>query len=113
MIEEACFTLSQRNITPILAHPERYHLLKDVSTYESLKQKGFYFQLNALSLLGHYGTEVKEKSTKLLLAGVYDFVGTDAHHPRNLTSLKSLRLSKKETLGWDSIREFQLNCFSD
>lgn len=113
MLETACFKLSQKNITPILAHPERYHLLKDISTYEHLKQQGFYFQLNALSLLGHYGPQVKEKAKKLLLAGLYDFVGTDAHHPQHLTSLKSLKLSKKEMLRWDNIREFQLNSFID
>lgn len=113
MLETACFKLSQKNIAPILAHPERYHLLKDVSTYEKVKQQGFYFQLNALSLVGHYGPEVKEKAKKLLLAGLYDFVGTDAHHPQHLTSLKSLQLSKKETIQWDKIREFQLNSFKD
>jgi protein-tyrosine phosphatase len=113
MLETACFNLCQKNITPILAHPERYHLLKDVSTYEKLKEQGFYFQLNALSLLGKYGPEVKEKAKKLLLAGLYDFVGTDAHHPKHLTSLKSLTLSKKESLKWEYIRDFQLDCFSN
>jgi protein-tyrosine phosphatase len=112
LLKKACFDLSQRNISPILAHPERYHLLEDVAAYEQLKNQGFYFQLNALALLGQYGPDVKEKAFKLLHAGLYDFVGTDAHTPRHLESLQSLTLSKKETLRWDSIREFQLNCFS-
>lgn len=111
-LELACFQLCQKNITPILAHPERYHLLENVAAYEELKQKGFYFQLNALSLLGHYGPQVKEKATQLLSAGLYDFLATDAHHPRHLKALTSLRLSKKEIFKWDAIREHQSSHFT-
>ena len=111
MLEQACFQLSQKNISSILAHPERYHLLKNISDYEALKHKGFLFQLNALSLLGHYGPEVEKKAKQLLLAGLYDFVATDAHHPRHLKMLASLTLSKKEMIEWDNIREFQLRFF--
>ena len=48
MLKSACFNLCQKNIIPILAHPERYHLIKDISEYQNLKNQGFYFQLNAL-----------------------------------------------------------------
>ncbi|MDB9913094.1 hypothetical protein OAD06_02225 [Flavobacteriaceae bacterium] len=112
MLESACFQLQQKELRPILAHPERYHLMENVATYKALKNKGFYFQLNALSLLGHYGPQVKQKAEKLLQAGLYDFVATDAHHPNHLKILQSLRLSKKQGLMWEGIREFQLDRFS-
>jgi len=112
MLESACFQLQQKALRPILAHPERYHLMEDLATYKALKNKGFYFQLNALSLLGHYGPQVKQKAEKLLQAGLYDLVATDAHHPNHLKTLQSLRLSKKQGLMWEGIREFQLNRFS-
>jgi protein-tyrosine phosphatase len=112
MLESACFQLQQKALKPILAHPERYHLMEDVSTYKALKNKGFYFQLNALSLLSHYGPQVKQKAEKLLQAGLYDLVATDAHHPQHLKTLQSLRLSKKQGLIWEGIREFQLDRFS-
>jgi protein-tyrosine phosphatase len=112
MLESACFQLQQKALRPILAHPERYHLMEDVATYKALKNKGFYFQLNALSLLGHYGPQVKQKAEKLLQAGLYDLVATDAHHPQHLKTLQSLRLSKKQGLMWEGIREFQLDRFS-
>ena len=112
MLESACFQLQQKELRPILAHPERYHLMENVATYKALKNKGFYFQLNALSLLGHYGPQVKQKAEKLLQAGLYDFVATDAHHPQHLKTLQSLRLSKKQGLMWEGIREFQLDRFS-
>ena len=112
MLESACFQLQQKELRPILAHPERYHLMENVATYKALKNKGFYFQLNALSLLGHYGPQVKQKAEKLLQAGLYDLVATDAHHPHHLKTLQSLRLSKKQGLMWEGIREFQLDRFS-
>ena len=112
MLESACFQLQQKELRPILAHPERYHLMENVATYKALKNKGFYFQLNALSLLGHYGPQVKQKAEKLLQAGLYDLVATDAHHPNHLKFLQSLRLSKKQGLMWEGIREFQLDRFS-
>ena len=112
MLKSACFSLCQKNITPILAHPERYHLIKDISEYQNLKNQGFYFQLNALSLMGQYGPEVKQKAEKLLKAGLYDFVATDAHSVNDLKKLKSLSLSKKLGIQWESIREFQLKLFS-
>ncbi|MDC1327127.1 hypothetical protein N8252_02250 [Ulvibacter sp.] len=111
LLEQACFELSQKGILPILAHPERYQSIETVAQYQALKQKGFYLQLNALSLLGHYGPQVKQKAEKILQAGLYDFVATDAHHPNHLKTLQTLRLSKKQGLMWEGIREFQLNRF--
>lgn len=108
MLEMACFILSQRNITPILAHPERYHLIESISEYQNLKNKGFYFQLNALSLLGRYGSNVKNKAEKLLKAGLFDLVATDAHCEKDLILLKNLKLTKKQGVQWDAIKEFQL-----
>ena len=112
MLKSACFNLCQKDITPILAHPERYHLIKDISEYQNLKNQGFYFQLNALSVLGQYGPEVKQKAEKLLKEGLYDFVATDAHSVHDLTKLKNLSLSKKQGIQWETIREFQLKLFS-
>ena len=109
---EAGFTLLQNNITPILAHPERYHSIPTIKEYKELKYKGFYLQLNALSLMGHYGPEVKQKAEKLLKEGLYDFVATDAHNPQHLKTLQNLSLSKKQGIQWEAIREFQLAEFS-
>ena len=111
MLETACFILSQRDITPILAHPERYQLIESISEYQNLKNKGFYFQLNALSLLGQYGPYVKLKAEKLLKAGLYDLVGTDAHCQKDLILLENLKLSKKQGIQWDAIKEIQLELF--
>lgn len=107
MLEEACFLLSQQSLKSILAHPERYQLLGRLDQFRELKNKGFYLQLNALSLLGHYGPEVKSKAEKLLAAGLYDFVCTDAHHPGHLQQLTKLKLTKKQGLQWEAITDHQ------
>lgn len=107
MIEEACFALCQQNLKPILAHPERYQLVDRLEQFKELKNKGFYLQLNALSLMGHYGPEVKVKAEKILAEGLYDFVGTDAHHPGHLQQLTKLKLTKKQGLQWEAITEHQ------
>ena len=112
LLVEAGFNLLQNNITPILAHPERYHSIQSIREYKELKNKGFYLQLNALALLGHYGPQVKQKAEKLLKEGLYDFVATDAHNPQHLKILQKLSLSKKQGIQWEKIREFQLATFS-
>jgi protein-tyrosine phosphatase len=111
MIEAACFGLCQQNLYPILAHPERYNLIDKLETYRELKNKGFYLQLNALSLMGHYGPAVKEKAQQLLAAGLYDFVATDAHHPGHLQQLQKLTLTKKQGVYWEAIAAFQKTKF--
>ena len=62
--------------------------------------------------MGQYGPEVKQKAEKLLKVGLYDFVATDAHSVHDLKKLKNLRLTKKQGIQWESIREFQLKLFS-
>ena len=112
LLEHACFELSQKGISPILAHPERYQQLETVDQFQALKQKGFYLQLNALSLMGHYGPQVQQKAQLLLKSGLYDLVASDAHHPNHLKNLQRLKFSKKQGVMWEGIREFQLDQFS-
>ena len=83
----------------------------DLADYSALKHQGFALQLNALSLLGHYGPQVKEKALKMLDHGLFDFVGTDAHHPGHLKSLQELVLSQKQGLRWEAIVDNQKNVF--
>lgn len=80
---------------PILAHPERYAFLHgDLSKYRALKSQGIYFQVNLLSLAGHYGTSILKEATKLLKEGLVDFVGTDVHNMSHIQSLKNAKINK-------------------
>src|SRR5690606_29686676 len=92
---EQLFELRQHGFEPILAHPERYLYLTDVSRVLAFKKKGCSLQLNLLSLGGHYGKQATQQAISLLKDGHYDYVGTDAHHPGHFSVLKRIELPKK------------------
>lgn len=93
-LKNLVFNLQVDGYKVILAHPERYtYWFNDFSKFEDLKDRGVYFQLNLVSLAGHYPEPVKKFAEKLIEKGMIDFVGSDMH---NLNYLNSLQKSLKE-----------------
>jgi protein-tyrosine phosphatase len=107
LLEEALFKLQNMGYVPILAHPERYTAIESSKKIKELKSRGARMQLNALSLIGFYGKEVKEKSFKFLRSQLYDLICTDAHNPYQLKKLKEIHLKSKEIVIWNEIYEKQ------
>lgn len=67
----------------ILAHVERYRCLtQDPERPEYLLDIGVQFQINASSVTGQAGGEVKRFVDRLLRAEQVDYIGTDAHSNR-------------------------------
>lgn len=65
---------------PILAHPERYTFLhNNLKKYIKLKKFGCYFQINLLSVTGHYGKNTLNVADNLLRKNLIDFAGSDIH----------------------------------
>lgn len=97
-LNEILFQLQTRQYKPVLAHPERYAFFhsKTLSRYEDLKERGCLFQLNALSLVGHYGKNMQEIAFRLLEAGMIDYLGTDTHQMRHLEKLEDAQVSKRQ-----------------
>ncbi|MFN7117486.1 MAG: tyrosine-protein phosphatase [Saprospiraceae bacterium] len=92
------FRLQTKGYKPILAHPERYLFLKSkFNEYHRLKEYGCEFQLNTLSLIGHYGRPVQEIAFKLLKNKMIDYIGTDLHHQRHIELLHEA-LKDRQTL---------------
>ncbi len=85
---------------PLLAHPERYPFYAaDLSTYEELKNMGVQFQINLMSLAGHYGPQAKFIAKYLMDKNWVDFVGTDIHKKAHSTSIeKALKSPEIRTL---------------
>ena len=77
--------ISQGGFRPLLAHPERY-VYMDMRDYRRLRESGVEFQLNLLSLTGHYGPEARKKALLLLKEGLYGRTGSDLHHLRAFQS---------------------------
>ncbi len=90
-LEYYSFQMQIDGYVPILAHPERYgYYHKNAeSNYEYLKDLGFDFQLNLLSLTPYYGKEVQKVAQDLLEQGYYDYACTDLHHDRHLEALNA------------------------
>jgi tyrosine-protein phosphatase YwqE len=81
-----------------LAHPERYLYWKNnLSAFERLKTFDVYFQMNSLSILGYYGTDVKKLCQQLLDLEMYDFMGTDTHRIEHILFIKEVPLKIAST----------------
>lgn len=91
---EYLFKLQVQNYRPILAHPERYLYYKE-KDYQALLEAGCKFQLNLLSLLGHYGRAVQKRANFLLKKNWVHFVGTDVHHLQHVRLLQNFIGSTK------------------
>ncbi len=87
-LEDAIFDLQDRGYEVILANPERYEYFHDNPFYyERLKELGVLFQLNFLSVMGHYGSAIKKTADHLLKNHFYELAGTEGHDKRHLDML--------------------------
>jgi protein-tyrosine phosphatase len=83
--------IQRAGYTPLLAHPERYRYWHSKpKEWQNLKNRGVCFQLNLLSIAGHYGTAERRAAEQLLDADYIDAVGSDAHGVRHLQKLNDL-----------------------
>ena len=73
------FQLQLEGYKVILAHPERYSFM-NMEDYEDLQSRSVFMQLNLLSLIGHYGTDVQNKANMMIEKELINFVGTDCHN---------------------------------
>nr|MBA4167998.1 hypothetical protein [Chitinophagaceae bacterium] len=89
-LKEKLFALQIAGYHPVLAHPERYlYFARDRSMYDALKEAGYYFQVNLLSLAGYYGRGPQELGEYLIKKKYVDLLGTDLHHTRHLQALQT------------------------
>lgn len=86
------FDLQIEGYTVILAHPERYsYWFNDLKKFQDLKNRSVLFQLNTVSLSGHYGKDVKKLAEKFIDLGMYDFAGSDMHNQHYMDSFSKAR----------------------
>jgi tyrosine-protein phosphatase YwqE len=94
-VDEMFFQAQLAGYEPVVAHPERYsYLLGKQKNYETFKNKGYFFQMNLSSVNGFYGPAVKKTAEILIREGMIDFVGSDAHHAKQLEELPALLRNK-------------------
>jgi len=90
-VSEFIFHCKLEGITPILAHPERYsYLRKNYSSLLEWHRQGCLMQVNAGSVLGHFGERAMTFSKKIVRSNLAAFIASDAHDTeyRNYSVLK-------------------------
>ena len=86
---------SKYGFKPILAHPERYvYYQRHRERYEALRTQGIFFQINLLSLAGHYDKACKHTAEWRLEHGMIDFIGSDLHRMADGESLRNYFTSR-------------------
>tara|TARA_Y100001970_G_scaffold30286_1_gene37579 strand:+ start:3546 stop:4334 length:789 start_codon:yes stop_codon:yes gene_type:complete len=93
--EEEIFKLQLKNITPIIAHPERY---RPIQNHFLLAKKwidrGYLIQIDCASILGGFGKKTQAAAIKLLESGLCHLVGSDAHNNKKRNFLMKPALQK-------------------
>ena len=97
-VERTLFELLMAGLLPILAHPERNaRLQKDRHLLESIVNQGVLVQINAGSILGHYGSLVRQTALYFLENGYGHAIASDGHNLQNrLPGLKQAM----DKIGW-------------
>jgi len=109
-VEKACFDLIINGFTPILAHPERNLISSSqLAILERLTLQGVKLQVEAASLTGQYGPELKKASLLLLQKDLVSFVASDAHNlKRGFSSMAEAFHLVKKQVGEEKTRQLFL-----
>ena len=101
MIFERTKDLLDHGYRPIVAHVERYPVLReDTEHLEVLRDMGAFLQVNADTISGKDGFSSKWYARKLMKQGLIDFVGTDCHRSDSRTpALKKAYDQTVKTMG--------------
>lgn len=78
--EQVFFDLQTKGITPIIAHPERYSAVADDPNLALLwLRQGCLIQMNTGSILGRFGSKIKQTAEIMLTHQMVHIVASDAH----------------------------------
>jgi tyrosine-protein phosphatase YwqE len=87
-LENVVFEMQTKGYVPVLAHPERYlYWIDKMDKLEALRERGVLFQINLLSIVGHYGPPCKKFAEKLIDKNWFEFLGSDLHNKKHIQSL--------------------------
>jgi protein-tyrosine phosphatase len=89
------FDLQLEGYKVVLAHPERYsYWFGNTKKYTDLADREIFFQMNIVSLAGHYSKPVKTAAEWLIDNNYIRLIGTDAHNTKYIDEI-SQSLSEK------------------
>lgn len=77
---EAIKKLCQENITPVIAHPERNrNFLNHLNEMVKFVKAGCLIQVETASIVGVYGTRIREYTKRMIRMNLVDLVASNAH----------------------------------
>lgn len=83
------FDLRRKGFRPVLAHPERYRVAwKSLEVMEDLVDRGTVLLMDVGALDGKYGRAPKKAAERMLEAGLYYAVCSDAHRPSDVDEVR-------------------------
>ena len=95
-LDEILFNVQVKNLTPILAHPERFkYYAINKQRFSQLHNAGALFQVNLMSFTGYFGETAKQSAKWLLEHDLIDFLGSDIHNMQHVEIIQEF-LSSKE-----------------
>ncbi len=78
------YILKQKEIIPILSHPERCrYFIENPKVVMDLVEDGWQIQLDAASIIGVYGVYTKNFAKLLIKQGKVNYVASNAHFPED------------------------------
>jgi len=93
-------------LTGILSHPERNQgIMAQPGVVRSLVSAGCLIQVTAGSLVGAFGSRVRDLAERLVAQGLVHFVSTDAHSPRSRPPLLAGAFDRVVELAGGSLAE--------
>lgn len=107
-IRKTLFDLQRAGFVPVIAHPERYKIIKEnPKLIEEWIEAGAVFQGNIGSLLGRYGKEAKATLEILLRHEAITFLASDTHHNSDIfyQDLPKVKKILKKIISDDYIEE--------
>ena len=94
-LEHVLYFLDTINITPILAHPERYKCVQEnPELIDDYLEKGVLIQCNYASIVGLYGKKAKKIIKYLLKNHKVHFLGSDCHKQKSIYTLIPTAIKK-------------------
>ncbi len=78
--EQVLFALQAKGIVPIIAHPERYAaVVEDPNLVLDWLNAGCLIQVNSGSILGRFGSKIRDTAEIMLEHNMVQFMASDAH----------------------------------
>ena len=97
--EKHLYELACLGVTPIIAHPERYRPIQnDINILERLINSGCLIQIDAGSLIGHFGKRCMQAAKIIAERRMVHFLGSDSHNNRSRNFCLSDALKVTESM---------------